>query len=62
MKWLIIIGAAINLYGCAAGPRCEGHLVPINGVPNWSIGATARVAPAVSGRADTRRTRPAGRP
>ncbi len=30
MKWLLILGAPLVLSGCAAAPRCDGHLTPIN--------------------------------
>ncbi len=33
MKWLLIPGALLILSGCAAGPRCDGNLTPINHAP-----------------------------
>lgn len=45
MKWLLIPGALLILSGCAAGPRCDGHLTPINHAPG---ARSADVAPGTA--------------
>jgi hypothetical protein len=54
MKPLLILAALLTLSCCAAGPRCETHLTPIN-APLLRGVAAAGAASRASGRRLPRR-------
>lgn len=62
MKWLLIPGALLFLSGCAAAPRCDGHLTPINHVTGAQSADVASGTAPVLRPSASRAPRDEGRP